>query len=854
MRNFDQWCRYLDNQGNPLHGCVQFMVKDGNTIAPIYDSDGTALDNPQITDIYGRTEHQVFVDVDVIAYFYKYIGNGIWSNQQNIDTSDVTKWELQHTIESQNTMDRSITSTGTYCVASIADLRELNVEDVPSINGVKVITLLGYNQIGDKEPINYYWNPTSTELDNEGSVIKYTGEITGRWIMVQPTTHCDSRHFGIFPNNSSNMTAQSYRIAKLFEYCNSKGISPFFDTNGDYVWYKYETINVSSNNPIEVSKGVQFYDIGISTIGGEWIGDPHFVQRNTNVIAKNVKTSWDAKSYSGYKNVILDKYSEQKNFQDAYIDARMVPTYGYNFNHCTFAENRSLGSNNGADYNNFFDCTLTSKMFIVTGDNATSFATGQASNCEARQEDWIENEDAFFYYVQLRMTNVPDANFDYKGRTSAVKPVVNYAGRVITSDVIRLNNYNYVGTSCSIDRCDASILEINNCTGRYNLVNWTNGCTVIIKNCRDFVITNVSNGVTIKIESSEVNIESNNKKINLHLKDSSIGGDINNIYNFDNFTSYDGIISINIKAANSVVKDSQINGTYEMVAQPGTTRTVFFRSGYVDVSHFIHGYFDNNIFNGKFVINGQSANEIYGVNHVLVDGLVFQNNRSNLTSLDAWSISRLGAMASDKLNAYTYVNNTGGFECTTQVLNAPIVPGGTLITPDYNGMLTETLDQVVQSYRWSQNISTNPESPSYADVFNSYFTKMRMFIIGLYDASVDLEITILPNPGPGGDWSGGVYYVNANATFVAGFSTTSNFTCALSTPSTMQAHLTTDSKYIAGTLDNSHRFVLADLGKDPYSTSEEWQIRNFILGKGLGWFNSANPNISLQFRQADKRN
>jgi hypothetical protein len=98
MRNFDQWCRYLDNQGNPLHGCVQFMVKDGNTIAPIYDSDGTALDNPQITDIYGRTEHQVFIDVDVIAYFYKYIGNGIWSNQQNIDTSDVTKWELQYTI------------------------------------------------------------------------------------------------------------------------------------------------------------------------------------------------------------------------------------------------------------------------------------------------------------------------------------------------------------------------------------------------------------------------------------------------------------------------------------------------------------------------------------------------------------------------------------------------------------------------------------------------------------------------------------------------------------------------------------------------------------------------------------
>ena len=88
------------------------------------------------------------------------------------------------------------------------------------------------------------------------------------------------------------------------------------------------------------------------------------------------------------------------------------------------------------------------------------------------------------------------------------------------------------------------ILEINNCTGRYNLANWTNDCTVIIKNCRDFVITNVSNGVTIKIESSEVNMESHNKKINLHLKDSSIGGANNTIYNFEIFTSYNGIISI----------------------------------------------------------------------------------------------------------------------------------------------------------------------------------------------------------------------------------------------------------------------------------------------------------------------
>ena len=49
MRNVDLWLKYKDNQGNPLHGCVMFNVKERNTQAPIFDSDGTALQNPILT-------------------------------------------------------------------------------------------------------------------------------------------------------------------------------------------------------------------------------------------------------------------------------------------------------------------------------------------------------------------------------------------------------------------------------------------------------------------------------------------------------------------------------------------------------------------------------------------------------------------------------------------------------------------------------------------------------------------------------------------------------------------------------------------------------------------------------------
>lgn len=669
MRNYDLWCRYLDNQGNPLHGCVQFMVKDGTTVAPIFDSDGTAIDNPQLTDIYGRTQHQVFIDEDCVAYFYKYIGDGSWTTQLNIDTSDVTKWVLQYTIENQNTVTMNITSESAICVPTISALRELDIETVPTVGGVKVITLLGYNTLGDKEPINYYWNPTSTELDDDGAIIKYNGEITGRWIMVQPTEHCDSRHYGIFPSNSSNMNDQTYPIIKLFEYCNNNGIKPYFNADGDYIWYKYQNLVVSAPT-IDITKGVKFLDLGNSTITGEWSEDPYFNNRNTNVVAENVKTSWNAKTYTGYKNVLIDVETTQKNWQNAYIDSRLNPTYGYNFNHCTFAENRNFGSNNNTSYNTFNDCTLTSKMFIVTGDNATSFATGQATNCEFRQEDWIESEDAFHYYIQLRMTNDTNPCFDYKGMTSGQKPVNNYSARTVAGSVIRLYNYNYTGSNGLIDPCGADALEINNCTGVYSLNNW-NSKTVIIKNCRDFTITNVPNNLTLYIEDSVVALNATDTLNNVSIKNSTFVADNSVTLTCNNFTSYSSIITCKINCNACVIKDSQVNA--QLVIE-------------FDDSKNSSMYIDNNIFNAVIYFKGKSG----ATNHV--NG-VFTNNYSNYANPILVVRDYLDMVEAN--NHYRYSNNKGhflpspeeGYTFNKDIALTGIGPGGVGVDQPDNSMV-----------------------------------------------------------------------------------------------------------------------------------------------------------------------
>lgn len=855
MRNFDQWCRYLDNQGKPLHGCVQFMVKDGNTIAPIYDSDGTALDNPQITDIYGRTEHQVFVDVDVIAYFYKYIGNGIWSNQQNIDTSDVTKWYLQYTIESQDSSNVNVDGTSTLCIPNIEALRNLDIEGVPEINGIKVITLLGYYNVGDKEPINYYWEANSTEQDDDGAVIHSNNEINGRWIMVQPTIHCDSRHYGIFPSNSNNMNDQSYSIAKLFNYCNLKGIRPYFNAHDDYYWYRYSNINVSAET-IDISKGVKFYDLGDSTIVGEWNDDPQFIQRNTNVVAKNVKTSWDAKSYSGYENVIIDKFSIQRNFQDAYIDVRINPCYGYNFNHCTFAENGNLGSNNGMDCNTFVNCRLTSRMFIVSGNNKPFFGTGQAQLCTIDQDDWV-GDDALYLYIQLRMTNVPDANFDYRCVTSALNPIVAYTSRVIITDVVRLSNFNYVGSACKLATCNASILELDNCTGMYNLSNW-NGSnkTIIIKNCRDIGLTSLPLNATIMVESSTLGIGTTNP-CTISLKDATLAGE--DTYILEGFTSYSSILNASIYAKNSVVKESQINKEYHLIPQDGVARTVYYRGWFTpqnlisaEVSKFIHGYFDNNIFNAKIVIDAwyDNGNAGYTVDEVLVDGFTFINNNSGLT--DPWEIKpAIGAFAHDNLHSYKWVGNKGTFQCVTQVTCSYV--GNDTSNYGTPGGLIGNSNGCIGAIAYSEVYQEQYLPDGYFDRCFKYFCdNLKLFTIGSTDVVTDLEFTIQPEGETQFHLDETSYYGLTNLGTTQRVSTlfpTEDYNSMTSSPSRVE-DIRNPMQFVDATDPKFPAYWTVPAPWTPY-----WQLRNFNLGKIANDGNMSNlsrDGLILTIRQKDR--
>jgi hypothetical protein len=359
MRNFDTWDTYLDLSGKPLLGCVQFNVKDGTTVASIYDSDGVALANPILTNINGRTSRQVFVDSDVRAYCYKYVGQGRFSDVEeiSIDTSDTTKWSLQYTVESQDGRIISIDSVSPMALSTMRSLRELDPSTVPSVDGLRIVTLLGYYDGGDCAPVEYIWDSGSTEDDDNGSVIKAYGTQVGRWKLVAPEEVVDSRHFGIFPQDSTLADVDhTTRIVQLVNYCNSKSLSPWFNGSLDYSYFIYTALNVNSRNPIVVSRGTQFVDKANSQFYGDWDGNPLFVNGKTAVSCKAIRTSWNFRDAITYDEVYIDSASTKNEFRDAYVTVT-VPTAGKTFIRCQIVSDGKLANNT------FHDCVLRASMF-----------------------------------------------------------------------------------------------------------------------------------------------------------------------------------------------------------------------------------------------------------------------------------------------------------------------------------------------------------------------------------------------------------------------------------------------------------------------------------------------------------
>lgn len=668
MRTWDNWNRYFDNNNKPLHGCIQFMVKDGNTVAPIYDVDGTALDNPIITDIYGRTLHQVCIDEDVVAYFYKYVGNGIWSSELDIDTSDTSKWALQYTSESDLYVDINNEGRSSFAVMNIEELRDLNANDVMSIDGVKIVTLMGYNEAGDKEPINYIWNADSTEPDDGGAVIA-TDLIKGRWIMVCPTEHLDVRHYGVFPSDSQNMLDQTLAIQYALVYANNHGLRLFFDTLMNvqyYHYYKITNITLNPVNQIDVAKGVYFIDNDVTIHSQQtnaFRNDPYFVNGDTTLYSNYAKASWNIKALNKAKTYesgtyIIDSYTSSasvKSFQDWNVVVNANIT-GYTFHLCNISgigliDTTSFTSCNldvigtlGANCT-FNNCKLTERMF-----NGSPLPQVVYSSCTVDIDDFTNKIEYWMHLITLQNK----ANIDFRNHAIPANLTI----RPVNADRT-YSNFLGNGTNIFDEPGVTHTYTFNNCTGNIQIkANWVNN-TYIFNNCNCNVSVNdafVSRVMTIHCNNSNINftqdltnatiiaksstitVQNNYKELNVRDSTISALGTIN----VSVFTSYNSIILAGLNGVyNSFIKDSQINRDITTTDNNGS----------------VICYYDNNIFNARLTVQASTANSI-------VQG-IWTNNTSSVSV--PITIDRTNIDLDDTHHSYIYKNNTGTMEFNNKV-------------------------------------------------------------------------------------------------------------------------------------------------------------------------------------------
>lgn len=665
MRTWDNWNRYFDNNNKPLHGCIQFMVKDGNTVAPIYDVDGTALDNPIITDIYGRTLHQVCIDEDVVAYFYKYVGNGIWSSELDIDTSDTSKWTLQYTSESDLYVDINNEGRSSFAVMNIEELRDLNANDVMSIDGVKIVTLMGYNEAGDKEPINYIWDADSTAPDDGGAVIA-TDLIKGRWIMVCPTEHLDVRHYGVFPSDSQNMLDQTLAIQYALVYANNHGLRLFFDTLTNtqyYHYYKITNITLNPINQIDVAKGVYFIDDDVTIHSQQtnaFRNDPYFLNGDTTLYSNYAKASWNIKALNKAKTnepatYIIDSISSSasvKSFQGWNIVVNQNIS-GYTFVQCNISGDSMISSSTLTSCtldvigclstdNTLQNLVLTEKMF-----NGSPMPQTAVNGCIADIDNFTTKVN-LWNYLHQRMGDFKDIDF---------KNVTIPTDFAIMNQELGDRTYsNFIGTGTSHTFGESSIQHVyrfNNVQGNIRILGnadntyvfdncvvnltWsitTPACTIIIKDSEVILNSNLPNA-TIMVNSSTISLNASYNSVS--IKDSTLSGIASSTrLNCANFTAYSSIINEEVSSPNVLYKDSQINKDIYSVNN-GTS---------------IVTYIDNCIWNNiQQHISSDTANTI-------ISGAWTNNNATNANPIvfDMTNIAN-----SDGAHHYSYDGNTGTF-------------------------------------------------------------------------------------------------------------------------------------------------------------------------------------------------
>lgn len=224
----------LDNSGNAVLGATITVTDNGGGASTIYSDNGiTVQANP-------------FTASSVDGAYSFYASNGRYDI--NITATGFT---------TENLTD--ITLYDPDDLETIADLRA-----IPSAPTIEIATIKGYATDGDGGGGDFYWDSTSTETDNGGTIIKATAITTGRWKRLYSGV-VNVRWFGAKGDNS---TDDIISIQNAIDSLASTGGKVYLP-KGNYL----------------VSAAIELYSNYVSIVGdGEYATDIKTTSATDNVI------------------------------------------------------------------------------------------------------------------------------------------------------------------------------------------------------------------------------------------------------------------------------------------------------------------------------------------------------------------------------------------------------------------------------------------------------------------------------------------------------------------------------------------------------------------------------------------
>lgn len=711
MRPFDYKNSWLDDEGKPLAGRVKFCRLHTTELENIYDNQGYPADNPIYTNTIGQLDFQVFLAdrKDYTVRFEKYIGNGDM-------TEDQDNWLHQYSCDNLwDVFDVDVTADAIQLVNNITALRHLDPNTVANRDNRKVVTLGGYNYVGDKPQVMYIWNPTSISNDNGGSVIKVDNISTGRWELVNNfgPTGVDVRHFGVFGADSKSDATDlmSIQINVANQYAAYNSIPLYFPSINGLTWYKMNGLNLYKAVFAEETRvfGNTNYPNIITMYDENGYLDVYTDDDYKAVFTlrgPTVRTSWGEHSDNcvfdpSYKLIVDSVVStNQRSWTGIYVDC-LVELSNVFLYECIINSTKKL-----VDNSYFRGCKLTESMF----SDACDFDTITIhNNVVIDLDDWPTT----WKWLKLRVQK-PDQTIDFGGRTvyANCNNIINWVGAITIKNAVFSTGFQIT----------QSILGFENCGGPVLLT--ASLQTLICDNCA-LTITTQQNG-------RPNTVIKNNSDISFV----TAYGDTQ--FTAGEFAAHDSVVHGNIIANVHVVGNNTI--FYNAI-----TVTGILNLQRCTVSGIIMQYASDATFNVTLLNNTLGGSYyMYGAPmlQTVVTGKIEYNN-SNAAAGSAIIIDRSNFDPDESHHHYSYKYNTGAF-----IPDISTVQGTYIAKPfHYFAGDNNSLAQSTQAYHQF----CVPTDQKYGLIYNDTvaFDYATFFTIGTTNIYVKMNVRTLVNAGCG---------------------------------------------------------------------------------------------------------